>query len=68
MKFDKGKLMQECALKFRHLREELGYNRTEMGEWLGVTRAAYNKYEDGETFPFIQTLIRLGQAKDISLG
>jgi transcriptional regulator with XRE-family HTH domain len=67
MKFDRDKLVQETALKLRRLRQELGYNRTEMGEWLGVTRAAYNKYENGETFPFAQTLVRLGEAKNISL-
>ena len=66
LRYDRS-LVQEAGVKLRKLREQLNYSLKEMAVHLGVTRAAYWKNENGESFPGYQSLRRLSEVHDISM-
>jgi len=49
------------ALRLRHLRIERNLSQQDVANYLGITRTAYNKYENGFSQPTTRTVKKLAE-------
>ncbi len=63
----KKTLLKEFASRVKEIRESLKGSQEEMAARFGVGRSSYIKYEYGNSFPALPTLILLSRALNISL-
>lgn len=56
------------AERLRYYREKAGYNQKELAAIVGVTFAAYNKYETNDAQPKIEILVKLAHALDTDVN
>ncbi len=54
-------------MKLKQLRLETKLNQTKTAELLGIPRINYNKYENEEVEPSIETMIRIADYYNVSL-
>lgn len=54
-------------MKLKELRLETKLNQTKTAELLGIPRINYNKYENEEVEPSIETMIRIADYYNVSL-
>lgn len=54
-------------MKLKELRENTKLNQTKTAEIIGIPRVNYNKYENNEIEPNIETLIKLADYFNVSL-
>jgi transcriptional regulator with XRE-family HTH domain len=63
----KKTLLKEFASRVKEVREALKGSQEEMAARFGVGRSSYIKYEYGNSFPALPTLILVSRSLDISL-
>ena len=51
----------------RELRKALGYTQCEVAGSLDVDQATVSKWENGESFPRVETLLQIAKLYDVSL-
>lgn len=56
------------AERLRYYREKIGYSQKELAEKIGISFAAYNKYETRGNEPKIEILIKLATALNIDIN
>ena len=64
---NRKEIKKEVSLRFKRMREMLNSSQGELSARLGVGRASYAKYERGDAFPTLQSLIILAKTFDVSL-
>jgi len=63
----KRKLRKEIGARLAQLRETLNLPRTKISGMIGIDRASIQRYEEGQYFPEISTLVTLSGVLGISL-
>jgi len=64
---NRKEIRKEISMRFKKMREELKTTQGELSTHMGVGRAGYAKYERGDTFPPLESLIVLPNTFDVSL-
>lgn len=59
--------MKEVAQRIRELREGVKLSQVKMGEIVGVKQSSLNRYEQGQSSPSFETLVRYADYFDVSL-
>ena len=55
--------MKELGERLRRLRESVKLSQVKMAELLGVKQSSINRYEQGQSAPSLETLVRYPQGK-----
>jgi transcriptional regulator with XRE-family HTH domain len=63
----KRKLRKEIGARLAQLRETLNLPRTKLSGMIGIDRASIQRYEEGQYFPEISTLVTFSRVLGISL-
>jgi transcriptional regulator with XRE-family HTH domain len=63
----KRKLRKEIGARLAQLRETLNLPRTKLSGMIGIDRASIQRYEEGQYFPEISTLVTLSGVLGVSL-
>ena len=64
---NRKEIRKETSIRFKKMREALKSSQGELSAHLGVGRAGYAKYERGDTFPPLESLMVLTKTFDVSL-
>ena len=59
--------MKELGERLRRLRESVKLSQVKMAELLGVKQSSINRYEQGQSAPSLETLVRYADYFDVSL-
>lgn len=59
--------MRELGERLRRLRESVKLSQVKMAELLGVKQSSINRYEQGQSTPSLETLVRYADYFDVSL-
>ena len=59
--------MRELGERLRRLRESVKLSQVKMAELLGVKQSSINRYEQGQSAPSLETLVRYADYFDVSL-
>ena len=59
--------MKELGKRLRRLRESVKLSQVKMAELLGVKQSSINRYEQGQSAPSLETLVRYADYFDVSL-
>lgn len=59
--------MKELGERLRRLRESVKLSQVKMAELLGVKQSSINRYEQGQSAPSLETLVKYADYFDISL-
>ena len=63
----RSQLMKELGERLRRLRESVKLSQVKMAELLGVKQSSINRYEQGQSAPSLETLVRYADYFDVSL-
>jgi ribosome-binding protein aMBF1 (putative translation factor) len=66
--YDAARLAFELGAAVRSLREEHGWNQTQLAQATGMTQSAVARFEAGGTVPTLPVLERLARALDVELA
>jgi len=67
VKMNRKEIRKEAGIRFKKMREALKVSQGELSARLGVGRASYAKYERGDAFPPLDSLMVLVKTFDLSL-
>lgn len=59
--------MKELGERLRRLRESVKLSQVKMAELFGVKQSSINRYEQGQSAPSLETLVRYADYFDVSL-
>ena len=59
--------MKEVGKRLKALRESIGLSQVKMAEAIGSTQSSINRYEQGQSAPSLETLVRYADYFDVSL-
>lgn len=59
--------MNELSNKLKKLREEKGITQKELSELLNISTSAYGYYEQGKSFPNLETILLLSEYYNVSI-
>jgi transcriptional regulator with XRE-family HTH domain len=60
-------LRQNIGLRIREIRRRLDYDQARFGQQIGVKVQSVSSYEVGDSFPTIETLIKIAKLGNVSL-
>ena len=63
----RSQLLKELGERLRRLRESVKLSQVKMAELLGVKQSSINRYEQGQSAPSLETLVRYADYFDVSL-
>lgn len=65
--YEAARLAYELGGRIRDLREQRGWNQTQLARHAGMTQSAVARFEAGGTIPTLPVLERLARALDVDL-
>ena len=59
--------MKEVGKRLKALRESVGFSQVIMAEAIGSTQSSINRYEQGQSAPSLETLVKYADYFDVSM-
>ena len=59
--------MKEVGKRLKALRESIGLSQVKMAEAIGSTQSSINRYEQGQSAPSLETLVKYADYFDVSM-
>ena len=59
--------MKQLGMRLRALREGIGLSQSKFADVIGSTQSSINRYEQGQSAPSLETLVKYADYFDVSM-